>query len=435
MGSSSPAQSLSNEILAIIFAFLDSPAPSALRSRQQPNFQLTDCDVIPLKSISCVCKRWRPAALRILFCHTRLLLHYPFYGPKPSLNTKLKPFLGFVRRENFVPIIKSFVLGVGVVETSYRPADDPPHDIVSFWPTLFNVIDPITIIIVAPPAILGFLTCCTVDSRQHANFHMPYQILSLSQTSSSVDVHRQNISNTRPRYSPCHHYALFNLRPWSLLLLNEGSFLRAYSLPDAYQNWRTPPSILPALIGANSPHPRALIPSTVRTLCYIAIFPFQGHFALLKYKLPYLSTLYVQLIPINELASDYAQRRQVDIVYLKRELDSCYDELFSNIFQKIMPVRYRLLTEIEIGGATMDPSWSFAVEKRIQDAIISQRLDWRMEGKGIFRRELPPSASVSETDGNIDHGQGHTFPQTPIVRRHSVQEDTRISRSMAILDY
>ena len=425
-----PAQSLSNEVLAIIFAFLDSPAPSALGSHQQPSFQLTACSIVVLKSLSCVCKRWRPAALRILFRHTRLLLHYQSNVPKPSLNAKVKPFLDFVRQEGLVPIIESFVLGIGVEGAHYRPLDGPPHDVVAFWPNLFKVIDPITIVIVAPPAILGSLTCSDVTSYETANFHMPYQILSLSQPSSNINVRSSVIGNASPRYSPCHQYALFNLRPWSSLLMNEGSFLRAYSLPDAYHRWRTPPSILLSLIGANTPHPKALIPSTVRTLSYIAIFPFRGYFAHLIKNLLCLNRLYLQLVPINELASDYSQRGQVDMAYITAQLDSCYDQLLSKLLQQTMPTRYHLLTEVEIGGAAIDPSWSVAVEKRIEDAIVSECLDWRIEEKGILRRNPQPNASVCGTDESIDCDQVHAFPKNLIVRRHSVQEDSRTTRDM-----
>ncbi|MCJ1431954.1 hypothetical protein MMC27_001310 [Xylographa pallens] len=426
-----PTQSLSNEILAIIFAFLDSPAPSISGLRHQPNFQLTASDRIVLKSLSCVCKAWRPVALRILFRHARFLLQYRIDAPRPNLNAEVKPFSDFILHRGLVRIVETFVLGIsdGVEEANYRPRDSPPHDIVSFWHNLFGIIDPVTIVIVAPPIILGSLTCCSVNSYEIDDFHMPYHFLSLSRPR-KIELCPSDLLDSSRRYSPCHKHALFNIRPWSSLLLNEGSFLRAYSLPDAGRRWRTPPSILCDLVGAKAPHPKALIPSTVRTLSYIAVFPFWGHFAHLIENFPHLNRLYLQFIPIKELTSDYWQRSQVDIIALTVQRDFCYDELLSKLLQHTLPTKYRLLEEVEIGGAATDPSWSALVEKRIEDAIANRRLDWRMEEKGTLKRDLHCDVSVSGTYETSHSDQAHTFRETRVARRHSLHVDTRVGDGM-----
>ncbi|MCJ1395411.1 hypothetical protein MMC18_008297 [Xylographa bjoerkii] len=424
------AQSLSNEVLATIFALLDSPAPSTSGSRHQPNLQLTTCNSTILKSLSCVCRGWRPVALRILFSHTRFLLQYGVDAPRPNLNTEVKPFLDFIRHEGLVRIVESFVLGIsdGVEEANYRSRDSPPLDIVSFWPNLFRIIDPASVVIVAPPLILGSLTFCSVNSYEILDFHMPYHILSLSRPRKQELCQWDPLEPSR-RYSPCHKNALFNIRPWTSLLLNEGSFLRAYSFPDAERRWRTPPSILCDLVGAKAPHPKALIPSTVRTFSYIAVFPFWGHFAYLIDNFPRLNRLYLQFVPINELAPDYWQRAQVDVLALTVQRDYCYDELLNKLLQHTLPTRYRLLEEVELGGAATDSSWS-AVEKKIEDAIANQRLDWRMEEKGILRRDPHCNASVSSTYETIKTDQPHAFPETRIARRHSLHVDLRVNKAM-----
>ncbi|MCJ1414661.1 hypothetical protein MMC32_000988 [Xylographa parallela] len=228
------------------------------------------------------------------------------------------------------------------------------------------------------------------------------------------------LENSR-RYSPCHKHALFNIRPWSSLLLNEGSFLRAYSLPDAGRRWRAPPSILCDLVGAEAPHPKTLIPSTVRTLSYIAVFPFEGHFAHLIENFPHLNRLYLQFIPINELTPDYRQRSLVDVIALTVQRDFCYDDLLSKLLQHTLPTKYRLLEEVEIGAAATDPSWSAVVEKRIEDAIADRRLDWRMEEKGTLRRDLHCDISVSGAYETSHSDQPHAFRETRVARRHSTR--------------
>ena len=390
------AQRLPNEVLDIIFAFYDNPAPSASRLCREPDFQLTACNNAVLKAVSCVCKSWRPAALPILFRHARFFLQYGIDAPGPDLDVEVTPFLDFIQQEDFGSIVETFVLGIsdGVEEANYRPSDCQLRNIVTFWHSLFKVVDAVRITIVAPPAVLGSLTCCFVDSDEVPNFQIPYHILSLSRAV-KAELRTSDIGKRSKRYSPCHKYGLFNIRPWSSLLLNEGSFLNAYRLPDEERRWRRPPSILHDLVGVNAPHPKALIPATVRSLSYIAICPFWLHFTHLNDNLPRLSRLYLQFVPIEELAMDYWQREEVDVDTLELQRSCCYDELLGKLLRHDypdlyrIPDNYRYLREVKIGGAAVDPSWSGEVETRIKETVADRHLAWRMEETGVLRRDLP----------------------------------------------
>jgi hypothetical protein len=300
LAASATIEYLPNELLSNIFGYLDYPQPSASGLLNEPTFELTYAEVANLKAISLVSKRWRHIILPELFTHSRFIVHDPKAMPRPVLKDEIQPFLGFVRQNSLEKIVASFVLLVqdekvaNNLEGIYQV-----NGFASFWNLLFQCIDPAELLIVAPVEALGALTSCYVYLQDKWSFDCPYQYLRLqqppikksttTQESKSATNHAapeqvtDNASKVIPSAEPVHNSsenllrrpldtisqivqpvpqfeapsskpsledwqfpraessALFEIRPWSTLLLNEGSFVKAYS---TYEFWsKQPPSV------------------------------------------------------------------------------------------------------------------------------------------------------------------------------------------------
>ncbi len=81
------------------------------------------------------------------------------------------------------------------------------------------------------------------------------------------------------------HATCSKMRPWTALLLNEGSSTRVYQTYEFFH--KRPPSILGALLGSEEfPNDIPLLPLTIKSLGYVAIFPLSSHFSTLVRFLP-----------------------------------------------------------------------------------------------------------------------------------------------------
>jgi hypothetical protein len=272
-------ESLPNELLSNIFGFLDSPQPSASGLLDEPIFDLTSAKNATYKTISLVSKRWRNSILPSLFKHSRFIVDDPKTHPRPFLKDEIQLFLDFVRQKSLENKITSFVLLVQDEKvTNTAEGSRKLNGFASFWQTLFSTVNPAELLIIAPAEALGALTSCHVSLQDRLSFDCPYQYLRLQQprieddklecSSNSESVHkssntvphhllddasdsaevvpRSEASSSRPplmewQFPRAESSALFDIRPWSSLLLNEGSFVKAYS---TYEFWlRQPPSV------------------------------------------------------------------------------------------------------------------------------------------------------------------------------------------------
>jgi hypothetical protein len=295
---------LPNELLSNIFGFLDSPKPSSSEStlHDEPHFELTKSQNAPLKASSCVSKRWRRATIPLLFKHTQFTVREST-TQQQILNIMIQPFFKFVNDNQLYKVIQSFTLIVENKQVANK--SDGEHELngfSTFWYTLFKVIDPKELLIVAPAEALGVLTSCHVYLEDAWNFDCPCHYLQLqirpesptplpleegipSRKYRSTGPSQQNFepvtdpltadnvtdnlanesafssyenalasadyqpeaSSSAPAPSKiwglprAKSSALFDIRPWTNLLLNEGSFIRAYA---TYEFWlRQPPSV------------------------------------------------------------------------------------------------------------------------------------------------------------------------------------------------
>lgn len=263
-------QELPDEILADIFTYLDAPPPSPGRLNEEPHFELTDSNIQSLKSISQVSSRWRQIVLPLLFRHVRLQIraNRVSFLQCSTIHELFKALEEFLIQRSLAPVVKSFALCVENGE--YIPASQDRYailDFAKFWDDLFQICDPTDVLIVAQPMMLGLLCGCRVPMQDDpvigCSYHylylqrenpgpsfcsssaanaVPALSISNSQTDSSQNPSTGHSDGTSTRTTKP-TAQIFAIRPWTKLLLNEGSFIKAFSVE--YYWMREPPSVYP----------------------------------------------------------------------------------------------------------------------------------------------------------------------------------------------
>ena len=255
-------ETLPNEILSQIFEYLDRAPPSYNidELHDEPHFDITKSGDSPLKACSLVSKRWRDASKSGLFKHTQFIVR-KHATRSIMLTQQIKPFLNFLVSNSLRNVI-SFSLLVYDNKITDNPKGERRHDdFADFWSSFFQTIDPINLLIVAPPEALGALTSCRIILTDAWNFDCPCHYLRLQRIPGSGQGNAPKLPSDSeaggavPRLSgPSvrNHQrdpdpkspTLFDLRAWDKLLLNEGSFIKAYA---TYEFWlRKAPSVCDA---------------------------------------------------------------------------------------------------------------------------------------------------------------------------------------------
>lgn len=242
---------LPNELLLNILSHFDTEAPSSSDTRlhDQPTLNVTN-STQDLKNISIVSKRWRSAVLPLLFKSTRYILKYSEEDTRPILNDLIGPFLQFLYTSFLADIVSSFTLVVKEKNIS-NCLDGRPriYEFDSFWQRLFRTIDPSIILIAAPVEALGSLTSAAIDRGDLWIFETECHYLRLERPVSKEPktIEKKNVpkpkhpqSNGQPNLPDdpndtpyiATSSEIFQIRPWTSLLLNEGSHLEAYKVTD-----------------------------------------------------------------------------------------------------------------------------------------------------------------------------------------------------------
>ncbi|KAG9235454.1 hypothetical protein BJ875DRAFT_458993 [Amylocarpus encephaloides] len=439
-------ETLPNELLSNIFCYLDIEKPSELALHDEPTFELTQSETRDLKATANVSKRWRSLVIPVLFKNARFISLDP-RPERPILNEQITPFLDFAKRHSLGKFITSFtliILGKKVANTS-----DGEYRLTSFstfWYTLFKVIDPLDLLIVAHAAALGALTSCYVFLEDAGNFDCPCHYLrlqrpptsSIKSTSEIASDHEPSnvgeawgsvasaTDNTSASFSNnsgntdlagpsgdasstsakpsddellepwelprAASSTIFEIYPWTALLLNEGSFIIGDFL------LRQAPSILADMVGAHEPEHRPFISPTIRDMSYIGIFPMERHFRAFAENLPRLDRLYVQLVPRNGILDMLSRMAKIQIEDLWMERNSCYALIMREIFKSPPSNNYKHLRVFESGDAADRDSWLMAVEFVKRSEVFN---GWKIVGDGVFMRDLPPEPK-DEGNGDMD---------------------------------
>lgn len=289
------------------------------------------------------------------------------------------------------------------------------------WNLVFDAVSPLRFTLIASPRMLAFLLARMLFLGDEWSFSQSHHILSMSRddpkwntaaaaaaaadkcgrdqtaadeqqrraaeegtssppSSSITTTTTTSISNplARPSRRPC---ALFTIRPWTSLLLNEGSSTRVYKTYEYFH--KRPPSLLGALLGAEeAPNDAALVPATVRALSYVGIFPLSSHVATLVRHLPRVERLFVQLVPRSDILQDRRETAHLDLDDLWAERNTSYGKIVPKLFDDSDAAgNWRHLQEFESGDAADRESWDMAV-----DYVEARRdfSDWRVEREGMF---------------------------------------------------
>lgn len=321
MASVWPKAVLPDELLLDAFQHLDILPHNQDLLYNETTFAIADGEIKDLKSASLVCKRWRRLLLPVLFKHVRLVVEHLSDDHHLDLNLK-----AFLKRGILSPSVKTLALVV--------KHDDPAMqkntlwDAGSFWKSMLEEIEPLKVLLVAPPAAMGSLTSCSVEMKDAPLFDISCQYLqlerqdarrsgsnnhaivngkenatlnSLSRTTASIPAHKANSetlegmlpadgscqsasernesvldndrmtseSSTRHEDPDVDHGSMmatgtqandhvmdtdtvnarqstasctiFSIRPWTRMILNEGSFIPSY-INDAFLSCK-PPSV------------------------------------------------------------------------------------------------------------------------------------------------------------------------------------------------
>jgi hypothetical protein len=277
--------------------------------------------------------------------------------PTDSVQTnwpiELSEFLAFVRNNHVEFTIHSFTLVILDIQDHqpvrrYDHHDESLNSLKNHWTPLFNTIDPFRLTIIAPPPILGYLTALHVDIRNVADFHMPYHILSLTQ---SRDGARRNEGMNTDTIT------LLNLRPWESLLLNEGSFIRSYCPEPPGHGPNHPPSILPILT-QDQELPRL---QTITSVSHIALYPGDAHVRRLANLCTHIEHLNIQLVPQHDPFPDNLQRMPTEFQKMHMELQRkwCYQSLIGESISDDENTRIAL-KEICCGEPAVGTAWKDA---------------------------------------------------------------------------
>ncbi|TKA73263.1 hypothetical protein B0A55_06620 [Friedmanniomyces simplex] len=217
----------------------------------------------------------------------------------------------------------------------------------AFWQHLLSELDPLRIVVLAPPTDLACLTNCAIDTFGDWAFgDMEYHALDLRLDAASTSpspllgktVQYSTLDHTPRRFPGIAGSSVLNLRPWHHITINEGAFLKAFSTYEYFE--RGPPSLIYSIKDCLTPRPTYTASvqrlshtplSTLRKLSYIAIFPFATHLDF-RDLLPQLEELDLQLAPT---LSAHGSSILNDPQRLgKAELQDCWSELLT-VYQNL----------------------------------------------------------------------------------------------------
>ncbi|KAJ2979869.1 hypothetical protein NUW58_g7092 [Xylaria curta] len=424
------------EILLNILEYIDGPALSEMRLHDEPSLGLLvtkpNCSTALLKAAALVSRSWRSLVLPYLFRH---VLWKPKVYSLSAFTLNPIPLLQFLAENQLAYRVATFTMIIDFYDPAVDNYQFAPQirtaDLEWLWDQLFSVIDPLRFTIVARPTTLAALFSRMVYLDDAWSFDIPYHIVSLARNSRQLHT-KVDSDNTQcptgpearlsstpaassrpsrsatfstPRSRTPNFCPLFTVRPWTSILLNEGSSTKVYRGYEWFL--RRPPSILGALLGVeeypNDPNAVPLIPHTVVDFNYIAIFPLSAHFETLIQHLPRIDRLFVQLTPKpgNGILERSDEMKYIDPADLWMERNTSYNFLMRELtFAASHQTNWRLLRVFESGDAADKEAWEMAV-RYLEDSGVQ---DWKAEREGVFVKQVndgQPLAWSDEVNGHV----------------------------------
>ncbi len=411
------------------YVALDCPPPSDTRLCGRPAADMLDSDIKDLKAASLVCKQWRASVLPMLFRHVLWRVDYrdlllAEHEHDPISRFPVTDFLRDYRLGRAVQSITVFVSdevserGGNLLSADARLRLRIDHDEIQLtypgvangnwiWQMLFDLTDALRLTLIAPPAILTTYFLSRALCLGHAwRFQMPFHILSLSRERGAQhavpDESKQEKAPSEldqedgPDEIPCY---LFTIRPWTSLLLNEGSFLPAYTRYDFHD--KCAPTAFDGLLGTGLfPNDVPLWPASIREMAYVGIFPPVSHMNRLLTHLPRIDKLYIQLLPIDGLLHDKGAMKNIDLEDLGLQHNTNYIVFLRELTSGPNFENWAHLREFRSSDSVDTEPW-----QRALSSFRRRGSQWRVVGDGIFVQRVPADpngSSASESDGDIE---------------------------------
>ncbi|KAK2745347.1 hypothetical protein FQN55_006252 [Onygenales sp. PD_40] len=361
---------LPNELLDQILSFLASdPAPSSQKLREIPSHSITSSPTTDLKNIARTSSRFLGLSQPRLFAHTRHELR------------DQDRFLDFLSENGLARHVQSVVVSV----RSIFPGSEKPL----WWTRLLEEVDPKDITIIAPPFIIADMANCSLDNAHAWAFELPLQTMQLRQPSQPpLDFQKPEGDDT-----------FFSARPWTEVLFNEGSSLKAYSnyeyyllrVPSLMDHWGS----VDPLQTKELPYPVGAI-SRLASFHYTAIFPFYNHTNLVLKVIRNMSSLRhlsFQLAPqpSSTLFEEEQRTGTLDPNDPWMELDTSYSLISHSV--RYLGVQAKLVTF---------RSFDFELEA-LRSNLVSRigstlKNKWTHDGNGLWMKNPVPLVEESDDD-------------------------------------
>ncbi|MCJ1374487.1 hypothetical protein MMC20_005719 [Loxospora ochrophaea] len=389
-------QALPRELLDHIVSYLDREPASTQEETlmAEPSLSMTFSDMCPLKSLSLTNHFLRSLAFHSLFKYAKVRLSCLFHAIHPATGTPvlnvldIDPFLSFVRKRALSSRIKGILIYTAgdfqdcFAQERCGKEQEPGGNfkIDYYWRMIMESIRPDTVTICAPPSVLGYLTSCSVRVTDAWAFDMPLHILHLKRSPSSSRDNRE--INSKKIVSD----ETSKLSPWTHCILNEGSALKAYSTYE-YFHKRAPSITNFVYPGGNfSPFdcPPPIFLTSLKTLDYVAIFPFASHMAIVLVfvrALPNLERLRIQLVPdtkTNILQNATRMQRGLPSD-MWMEFRNAYHYIFGGLLRTQDYPRLKEVMLLDCARAGIQATVHGVFDDRVSG--------WQATGPGCWRRD------------------------------------------------
>ena len=351
----------------------------------------------PLKQLSLANGKWNALVRPVLF--SRMVIKFspirssaidsrsPATRFRDTLKHGLRNFESFVKNGDVTHQPDSIMVSIDPDFAELGVALDNPAqhitDIVSmnkFWKRLFDFMDPLRLVIVAPISILGWLTTVEMQLTDAWAFEdMACQTLELSQDTGTR--HNDILPTSSLTESAWDTELLFRIRPWTRLTLFEGSMLQSYGYYEYFN--KQPPTILRAVATPRS--------ASLTTFHHHVVFPFNTHVAdqhLIT--LSFYKHIHLQYTPAKDdrvLDDPTMVGNRIDMGDCWREVEQIYRRAVSFDRPRLLGKRCRLQSfssgdyEVESIRAILDEAF-----------VLHARNGWVAVGPGSWVRP-PPNPS------------------------------------------
>ncbi|KAK3170270.1 hypothetical protein OEA41_009657 [Lepraria neglecta] len=365
---------LPTELLQHIISFLeDSEPPSIQHLHEEPSEALLNSPHHPIKDLSRICHRLHQTTFPTLFTNLKV-----------SLDT-IDDILPFITQHSFRTKVSTLLLhattqALETAKTLSISTDVRP------WVRILALIesaDPHALTILLPPSAFEYILPYDLRLSDEWAFNIPYQLLHLS--------HMRDPIRATLDAVPATDQNIFQVRPWTHCIYNEGSSIRAYSTYEYFH--KRGPSLLNPQKPAEMVHFLLECAPHITSFDFIAVFPFphsdmcQSHTRKLTRFLTYMARnlkhLRIQLAPSSDNG----------ILDDTEALGTCQR---SDLWTEFENAYALLMRRLDVGGLKCltgftildykNPGLRDVIDRVVGGYVFTGEREWRHEGDGRWNK-------------------------------------------------